>query len=43
MNIKENLSLSMPTKAAVRTRLSGRTGHLGERIDAMIVINKEIQ
>ena len=31
----------MPTKAAVRARPSGRTGHLGGEVDAMIVINGE--
>ena len=31
----------MPTKAAVRARPSGRTGHLGEGVDTMIVINGE--
>ncbi len=40
-NIEENLSLSMPTKAAVRMRPSGRTEHLRGEVDAMIVINGE--
>ena len=31
----------MPTKAAVRAPPSGRTGHLGGEVDAMIVINGE--
>jgi len=31
----------MPTKAAVRARSSGRTGHLGGEVDATIVINGE--
>ena len=31
----------MPTKAAVRARPSGRTGHLGGEVDAIIVINGE--
>ena len=31
----------MPTKAAVRAQPSGRTGHLGGEVDAMIVINGE--
>ena len=31
----------MPTKAAVRVRPSGRTGHLGGEVDAMIAINGE--
>jgi len=29
----------MPTKASVRVQPSGRTGHLGDGVDAMIVIN----
>ncbi len=31
----------MPTKAAVRARPSGRTGHLGGEVDTMIIINGE--
>jgi len=31
----------MPTKAAVRAWPSGRTGHSGGEVDAMIVINGE--
>ena len=35
-NIEENLFSSMPTKAAVRVGPSGRTGHWGGVVDAMI-------
>ncbi len=39
-DIEENLSSSMPTKAVVRARPSGRTGHWGG-VDSMTVINGE--